>query len=89
MKIRTIILVAIVVLLLVNSVTWAQSSGSPGDVVQQAMISGNRYHLASAAWQARGIASGGEYRLASPVVPGLRGSGCCCTYLPCMLRQLP
>jgi hypothetical protein len=33
------------------------------------------------------LASGGSYRLLAPMGPTLRGSGCCCTYLPCVFRN--
>ena len=38
--------------------------------------------------QVEGSTSGGGYRLLGPASPTLRGNGCCCTYLPCVLRNL-
>ncbi|UCC63704.1 MAG: hypothetical protein JSV36_01190 [Anaerolineae bacterium] len=55
--------------------------------VQAGTITGGGYHLTSLAWQVSGTAAGGGYALTSPQAPVLRGSGCCCTYLPCILRN--
>jgi hypothetical protein len=60
--------------------------------VEGGMISGEGYRLTTANWQVSGAASGGGYRLLATegrAAPELRGSGCCCTYLPCVLRQSP
>ena len=39
------------------------------------------------AWQVWGEASGGRYRLEAPTaVSSYVGSGCCCTYLPSLMR---
>ncbi len=51
------------------------------------LISGGSYRLTIADWQVSGTASGGGYRLVGPAAPGAAGSGCCCTYLPCVMRQ--
>jgi len=61
----------------------AQSTG-PYQVTG-GMISGEGYRLTTAGWQVSGTASGGGYRLVGPMAPGLAGSGCCCTYLPCVM----
>ena len=55
----------------------------------QEASSGGRYRLTSLTWQVTGMASGGGYRLLVPEAPSLRGSGCCCTYLPMTLRNPP
>jgi len=68
---------------------------APGYVVQAGTAAGGSYHLTSPAlrqaqgdaWQVSGAAAGGDYTLAIPYAPALRGSGCCCTYLPCILRS--
>jgi hypothetical protein len=57
-------------------------------------LSGGRYRLTSVtasesqqrAWQNRDLASGGGYHLKGLASPQLTGSGCCCTYLPCVQR---
>lgn len=88
---KTLILLVLIITLLVGGgVALAQSSGAgPGQSlsIQPATSSGGNYQLASLIWQVSGTASGGGYALASPYVPTLRGSGCCCTYLPCILRN--
>jgi hypothetical protein len=88
MKTRTIILLAIVALLLIGSVSLAQSSGPPalaGYTVKQGTAAGGRYRLASTSWQVSGASSGGGYRLAGPASPA--AMGCCCNYLPCVMRN--
>jgi hypothetical protein len=97
MKARTVILVALVALLCLGGVALAQSGrvGPAPEYVVQAMTSaGGTYKLASlllrqaqgAPLQVSGTATGGGYVLAIPSAPTLRGSGCCCIYLPCVLR---
>jgi hypothetical protein len=50
-------------------------------------ISGAGYHLMPAYWQVSGTAGGGGYRLMGPPALGVAGSGCCCTYLPCVMSH--
>lgn len=54
--------------------------------VEQSAVSGDGYQLTTLSWRVSGAASGGEYVLFGPAAPRLVGSGCCCTYLPLMLR---
>lgn len=71
------------------------ANGSPqaeGYIVEQARISGGGYNLTSPGEQVTGMASGGGYQLldafslnVSP--PPSSQVGCCCTYLPCLLRN--
>jgi hypothetical protein len=82
-------LLALVALVLLSGLVMAQTSGSgtiPAYVVQAGTSTGGSYELAGLAWQVRGSASGGEYTLTIPNAPALRGSGCCCVYLPAVLR---
>jgi hypothetical protein len=84
---------AVVVLacaLLLGSVALAQSSGPPSAqyVVAKGTASGGHYRLTSLSWQASGASSGGGYRLLGPASPS-GGNQCCCTYLPCILRNYP
>jgi hypothetical protein len=65
----------------------AQSSGPYQ--VESGTISGGGYRLTIANWQVSGTASGEGYRLIGPVAPELRGSGCCCTYLPLVVCNTP
>jgi hypothetical protein len=80
----------VIALLLVGGVVLAQTGGpGPGQAmsVQAGTSSGGGYQLTSQAWQVSGTAAGEGYALATPHQPTLRGSGCCCTYLPCILRN--
>jgi hypothetical protein len=87
MKVRTVILIAIAALLLLSGVALAQSSEPPsGYVVEQGIASGGRYRLTSTSWQASGVASGGGYYLLGPAAPVSSENGCCCNWLPCVLR---
>jgi hypothetical protein len=85
-----IALLLVITLLAGGGAALAQSSGpAPGQPmsIQAGTSSGGNYHLASLEWQVSGTAAGGGYTLAMPYTPALRGSGCCCTYLPCILRN--
>jgi len=88
---RTAILITTIVLLLLASVALAQSSGGSDPptlyTVEQGKASGEGYRLTSLAWRVEGSASGGGYRLLGPASPTLRGNGCCCTWLPCVLHN--
>jgi hypothetical protein len=96
MKARTIVLFVLVASLLLGSVALrqtrdsalAQSGGTPPAqyVVARGMASGGGYRLTGLSWQVHGASSGGGYRLLSPVSPS-GGNQCCCTYLPCVLRN--
>jgi len=80
----------IAVLLLLGGTVLAQTGGpgsGPAMSVQAGTAAGGNYQLASLAWQVSGTATGGGYALLAPYQPALRGSGCCCTYLPCVLRN--
>jgi hypothetical protein len=80
-------------LLALALVVLAHSSGASDPPVwwnvKHGTAAGGGYHLTSLTWQVSGTASGGGYRLLGPAVPALRGSGCCCTYLPIGLRNAP
>ena len=101
MKPGTVILSAIVAILLLGGIApdltknapAVAQSGEPGPaagyIVDQGTVFGEHYCLTSLAWHVDGLASGGKYRLLSPAAPALRGSGCCCTYLPLTLRSAP
>ena len=65
------------------------SSPVPPYAVRAGTSTGGTYQVTSLAWQVRGTASGGGYTLAVPDAPALRGSGCCCVYLPTVLRGAP
>ena len=80
MKARLVILSAILALLLLAATVWAQPWGQC--VVPSGSVSGGNYHLTALTWHVSGTAGGGAYRLLAPSRPSLRGSGCCCNYLP-------
>jgi len=86
----TTILLAVTALFLLASIALAQLDGGSGPptwyTVEEGTASGGGYHLASLAWRVEGSPSGGGYRLRGPAAPALRGNGCCCTWLPCVLR---
>ena len=93
MKIRCVILVAVAVLLLLSTGALAQPGGLPA--AESGVASGGGCRLTSLAlpsvpgpaWRVSGTASGGRYRLSASLLLGSAGSGCCCTYLPCVLRK--
>ena len=88
---RTPITFLLVITLLAVAGAALAESGGAGPLqsmsVQLTTSSGGSYHLSSLAWQVSGTAAGESYALVSPSAPTLRGSGCCCTYLPCILRN--
>jgi hypothetical protein len=90
MKTRTVILVAVVALLLAGSVALAQSGRQPPPawyMVERGTASGGRYRLDSLNWQVGGTSSGAGYHLMGPARPASSENGCCCTFLPCVLRS--
>ena len=84
MRIQIAVLLILLVLLLLS--TGAGALAAPRYQAEAGTISGGGYQLTTFASQAGNVATGGAYRLLGPSVPELRGSGCCCTYLPCILR---
>ena len=80
---QRVILVVVVVMLLLTGVTLAHADRQY--TVQSGTSSGQGYRLIGTSWQVSGTASGGDYLLLQPAATELRGSGCCCTYLPLTL----
>ena len=66
----------------------AKDSPGPYAVRMQA-AAGGAYHLDGGGWQVRGAAGGPGYRLEVVASPAGTGTPCCCTYLPCILRNNP
>jgi hypothetical protein len=75
----------------------AMSNHTPNDTANQPdalMLIGGHYQLTSIVLsytpddisQDNEIASGGGYHLQVLTKPRLAGSGCCCLYLPCILK---
>jgi hypothetical protein len=86
MKTRiAVLLVLLVGALLVTGIVLAQ--GGSGARPDAATLSGGHYRLVSPGVGVDVVASGGGYTLLRPAAPTLHGSGCCCTYLPCVLRK--
>jgi hypothetical protein len=83
MRGQTVILATLAVLVLLGSVTLAQAGRQPP---LSWYVAGGGYRLTGLAWQVSGTASGGRYRLVGPASPG-EGNQCCCTYLPCVVRN--
>jgi len=95
---KTLVAFLLVLSLLAVTAAVLAQAGGPGreqaPTVQAGTVSGGSYQLTSLplrqaqgdAWQVSGAVAGGDYALTSPSAPTLRGSGCCCTYLPCVLR---
>jgi hypothetical protein len=88
---RTLIaLLLVIALLAMGSATLVQAGGpDPAQAmsVQPGTITGGNYHLTNRAWHVSGSATGGDYTVDAPYQPELRGNGCCCTYLPCTMRN--
>lgn len=64
-----------------------EAGPAPGYYVAQEPMLGEGYHLTNLVWRVSGTASGESYILVAPAAATLRGSGCCCTYLPISVRQ--
>lgn len=64
----------------------AEPPVSTGYAVAAGTLSGPGYSLAGGTWQASGSASGPGYRLDPAGGRILQGAGCCCAYLPCLMR---
>jgi hypothetical protein len=87
---QRMILTIVLILVLLGGVVVAQPNqpdSLPLYTVETGTASGGNYQLTSLTWQVSGTASGEGYRLLCPETPTLRGSGCCCTYLPLTLRN--
>jgi hypothetical protein len=63
-----------------------ETGPAPAYYVAQEPMLGEGYQLANLAWRVSGTASGESYVLVAPAAATLRGSGCCCTYLPIAVR---
>ena len=89
-KIRTAILVILVVSLLLSGTALQAAGPSPvPHTVEGCTMTGGGYRLSVQGWRITGAARGGNYSLSIPVEPSLRGNGCCCIYLPMVVRNAP
>jgi hypothetical protein len=82
---RIILLVAMATLLLLS--TAAQALPGAGYRVEEGTLTGGGYRLTTISRQTGEPLSGGRYHLLPWVPSPAAGSGCCCTYLPCVLRK--
>ena len=85
MRIRITLLLIVLAFVLLS--TGAGALSAPRYQVETGIVSGGGYQITSSGTQPDSIAAGGAYRLLVPSAPNLQGSGCCCTYLPCILRK--
>ena len=89
MKKRIAIVMAVLTLFLLGTVIGVMAT-EHGPTVRYAVMpgiaAGGRYQLAGLSWQVDAMVGGGHYRLLGIFAPSLAGSGCCCTYLPCVRR---
>lgn len=85
---RKITFALAVALLLVAGVTPVMSDAPLHVGVEPGTAAGGAYQLiGQGAAPGTGELSGGNYRLQGGVQPLLTGSGCCCTYLPCITKR--
>jgi hypothetical protein len=90
MNTRIVVLTFLLVLLVSGKMTLAQSGEREPPIwpaVEQVTSIGGGYFHTNLGWTVSGAASGGDYRLSGPTRATLRGDGCCCTWLPCVLRD--
>jgi hypothetical protein len=85
MKMRITLVLILLTFVLLS--TGAGALSAPRYQVEAATIAGGGYQLTSFGPQAENVAAGGRYRLSGPSAPAGQGSGCCCTYLPCIMRN--
>jgi hypothetical protein len=80
--------VGLICVLILVGVAFAQSGSQPSPpwyVIGTGKASGGGYYLTSLVWSASGTIQGQGYTLLGPAAPNLRGNGCCCSFLPCVL----
>jgi hypothetical protein len=82
---RIVLLAAVATLLLLGVAASAQPGG--GYVVDEGVMAGGSYRLTSASLPGSEPMIGGGYQLLSLAESTATGSGCCCTYLPCIPRN--
>ena len=80
-RIMAIILSLVVGVSLLASLALVQ----PASAYQEVVDNGG-YHLTPGHMQFVGESAGSGYHLLVPGSPSLRGNGCCCAHLPCVVR---
>lgn len=88
---RIVLLAAVAALLLLSTADPVSrtASAQPGGgyAVRGGILAGGGYRLTCLRLPAADTMSGDGYHLLSLARPEGSGSGCCCTYLPCILRN--
>jgi hypothetical protein len=82
---RIVLLAVLSILLLVSTAASARPGG--GHAVKAGTMAGGGYHLTSVTLPAGDMMIGGGYQLRRVPESTATGSGCCCTYLPCIQRN--
>ena len=85
MKTRITLLLIVFAFVLLSTGVGALSS--PRYQVEAGTLAGGSYRLTSSGLQADNVSAGGAYRLLGPSAPTQPTGGCCCTYLPCIMRN--
>ena len=85
MKTRITLVLVLLAFVLLSAGVGALST--PRYQVEAATLTGGDYQLTSVGLQADNVSAGGAYRLLGPSAPAQPTSGCCCTYLPCIMRN--
>jgi hypothetical protein len=85
MRLRITLLLILLALVFLS--TGAGALSAPRFQVEAGTVAGRGYHLTSSGLEADNVSAGGAYRLLGPSAPEQQGSGCCCTYLPCLLHN--
>ena len=86
MKTRIILLLLLTALLLLSTGAVTGSAPPRYRIETGALLAGN-VRLTAVGAQAGAASAGGAYRLVTSTVSGSAASGCCCTWLPCVLNQ--
>jgi hypothetical protein len=80
-RIVTILLFVVVGVSLLASLALVQPASA-----YQGVFNNGGYHLTPGRMQVVGESTGSGYHLLIPGSPSLRGNGCCCGLLPCVVK---
>ena len=86
MKARTVFVAVLLLGALLLAGLAAGHSDQPAAAAGPPALSGGGYRLVSGCAAAESVAQGGDYRLVS-AAPAQFASGCCCRYLPLIVRN--
>lgn len=84
-----LVVVTLAATLALGGLALAQAGKDEGGgyAVEMTGAAGGGYALDGGGWQVQGSASGGGYHLLAATNPAGSGTPCCCTYMPCILRN--